>query len=134
MIKHQVYTVYLLYEMLQVGITSQRNRWANTDPGHIGGGIKSLGGVSIPCRPVTLAVSPVSWSRMRSYPLSKSVCQIRSNYWYEKCQTTYCSMKYCNYKSDHYTGYKTCKTLKSNENIEIPATSTCISDSKTHRM
>jgi hypothetical protein len=45
----------------QVGITSQRNKWANTDPGYTGGGIKSLGGVSIPCQPVTPAGSPVQY-------------------------------------------------------------------------
>jgi hypothetical protein len=26
----------------QVGITSQRNKWANTDPGYTGGGIRRL--------------------------------------------------------------------------------------------
>jgi hypothetical protein len=40
----------------QVGITSQRNKWANTDPGYTGGGIRCPGGVTTPCRPVTTAV------------------------------------------------------------------------------
>jgi hypothetical protein len=40
----------------QVGITSLRNKWANREPGYTGGGIRCLGGVSIPCRPVTPAV------------------------------------------------------------------------------
>jgi hypothetical protein len=55
-------------------------------------------------------------------PGSKSVCQVRSNYWYEKCQTTYGSMKVCNYKLDHCNGHKTCKTLTSSETTEIPVT------------
>jgi hypothetical protein len=33
---------------IQVVITSQINKWANTDPGNTGGGIRCLGGVSIP--------------------------------------------------------------------------------------
>jgi hypothetical protein len=70
----------------QVGITNQRNKWA---------------------------VSPVPWSWMRSYPLSNSVCQVRCNYWYEKCQTTYGLMKVCNYKLNHCNGHRTCKTLTS---------------------
>jgi hypothetical protein len=41
-------------------VISQRNKWANTVPGYTGGGIRCLGGVSIPCRPVTSAVSPIS--------------------------------------------------------------------------
>jgi hypothetical protein len=62
-------------------------------PGYSGGWIRCLGGVSIPCWSITPAVSPVPWSWMRNYPLSKSVCQVRYNYWYEKCHTTYGSMK-----------------------------------------
>jgi hypothetical protein len=62
-------------------------------PGYTKGGITCVGGLSIFCRPVTSAVSPVSESWMQNYPLLKSVCQVRSNYWYEKCQTTYGSMK-----------------------------------------
>jgi hypothetical protein len=27
-------------------------------------------------------------------------------YWYEKCQTTYGSMKVCNYRLDHYNGHR----------------------------
>jgi hypothetical protein len=42
----------LISLVTQVGITSQRNIWANTDPGYTGGGIRCLGGVSIPCRPI----------------------------------------------------------------------------------
>jgi hypothetical protein len=33
---------------IQVGITNQRNKWADTDPGNTGGGIRCLEGVSIP--------------------------------------------------------------------------------------
>jgi hypothetical protein len=63
---------------------------------------------------------PVPWSWMRSYPLSKSVCQVRSNYWYEKCQTTYGSIKVCNYKLYHCNGHRTCETLALNETVESP--------------
>jgi hypothetical protein len=60
---------------------------------------------------------------MRIYPLSKSSkCQERSNYWYEKCETTYVSMKVCNFELDHCNGYRTCETLTS-----IPVTSTWLS-------
>jgi hypothetical protein len=83
--------------------------------------------VSIPCWSITPAVSQVPWSWMRSYPLSKSVCQVRSNYWYEKCQTTYGSMKGFDYELDHCNRHRTWKMLTSNETVEIPATSTCLS-------
>jgi hypothetical protein len=53
-------------------------------PGYTGGGIRCQGGVSIPCWSITPALSPVPWSWMQSYPLSKSVCQVRSNYWLDK--------------------------------------------------
>jgi hypothetical protein len=57
------------------------------------------------------------------------------NYWYEKCQTTYGSMKICNCELDHCNGHRLCKTLISNKTVEIPVTSTCLSaiysDSKT---
>jgi hypothetical protein len=36
-----------------IGITFQRNKRANTEPGYTGGGIRCLRGVSILCRPVT---------------------------------------------------------------------------------
>ena len=94
--------------------------------------------VSIPCWSVTPAVSPDPSSWMRSYPLSKSVCQAQSNYWYEKCQTTYGSMIVCNYELDHCNGHRTCETPTSNETLEIPVLSTCLSvvypDLKTARM
>ena len=99
-------------------------------PGHTGGGIRCLGGVSIPCRPVTPAVSPIPLSIIimnAGLSSSKSVCQVRSNYWYEKCQTTYGSMKIRNYKLDHCNGHRACETLTSNETVEIPVTSTCLS-------
>jgi hypothetical protein len=70
----------------------------------------------MPCRPVTPAVSPVPLSWMRSYPLPKSVCQVRSNYWNEKCQTKYGSRKVWNYELDHLYGHRTCETPTSNEN------------------
>jgi hypothetical protein len=50
----------------QVGITSQRNKWANTDPGYTGGGIRCLGGVSIPCSPAEPAVCPISNAKINS--------------------------------------------------------------------
>jgi hypothetical protein len=112
---------------IQVGITSQINRWANTDPGHTGGGIRCLGGVSTPCRPVTPAVSQIPSSWMRSHPLSKSVCQVRSKYWNEKCQTTYGSSKVCNYELDHCNSHRSCETPTSNETVEIPVLSICLS-------
>jgi hypothetical protein len=82
---------------------------------------------SIPRRPVTPTVSPVQLLWMQSHPLSKSVCQVRSNYWYEKCQTTYGSSKVCNYELDHCNGHRTCKTPTSNETLEIPVSSTFLS-------
>jgi hypothetical protein len=123
---------------IQVGNTNQRSKWATRTPGYTGDGIRCLGGVSIPCWSITPAVSPVPWSWMRSYSLSKSVCQVQSNYWYEKCQTKYSSVKVCNYKLDHCNGHRTCETLTSNETVVIPVASTCLSvvyfDSKTDRM
>jgi hypothetical protein len=50
----------------QVGITSQRSKWANTDSGHTGGGIRCLGGVSIPCRVITPAMGPISNVKIRT--------------------------------------------------------------------
>jgi hypothetical protein len=64
--------------------------------------------------------SPVPWSWMRSYPLSNPVCQVRSNYWYEKCLTTYGSMKVCNYELDHCNGHRACEKPTSNVTVEIP--------------
>jgi hypothetical protein len=64
---------------------------------------------------------------MRSCPLSKSVCQAWCNYWYEKCRTTYGSMKVCDYELDHCNGHRTWETLTSNETVEISVTSTCLS-------
>jgi hypothetical protein len=107
---------------------SSRNYKSNTrTPRNTGGGIRCLGGASIPCRLVAPAVSPVPLSWMRSYPLSKSVCQVRSNYWNEKCQTTYGSRKVCNYELDHCNGHRTCEMPTSNETVEIPVSSTCLS-------
>jgi hypothetical protein len=91
------------------------------------GRIRCLGGVSIPCRPVAPAVNQVPLSWMRSYPLSKSVCHVRSNYWNEKCQTTYGSRKVCNYELDHCNGHRICETPTSNETVEISVLSTCLS-------
>jgi hypothetical protein len=42
-------------------------------PGYTRGGIRCLGGVSIPCRPVTVAVRPISLSSKRSNSCSESV-------------------------------------------------------------
>jgi hypothetical protein len=49
------------------------------------------------------------------------------NYWNEKCQTTYGSMKVCNYELDHCNGHRTCETPTSNETVEIPVLSTGLS-------
>jgi hypothetical protein len=59
-----------------------------------------LGRVSIPCWSITHAVTPVPWSWIRSYPLSKSVCQVR----YEKCFKTghYLVSLWCNVKLIRY--------------------------------
>jgi hypothetical protein len=38
---------------------------------------------------------------------------------YEKCQTTFGSMKVCDYKLEHCNGHRTCETLISNETVEI---------------
>jgi hypothetical protein len=47
-------------------------------------------------------------------------------------------MKVCNYELGHCNSHRTCETLTSNETVEIPATSTCLSevypDSETDRM
>ena len=52
--------------------------------------------------------------------------------------TTYGSMIVCNYELDHCNGHRTCETPKSNETLEIPVLSTCLSvvypDLKTARM
>jgi hypothetical protein len=68
---------------------------------HTGEEIRCLEGVSIPCWPLKPSVHSVSWLWMRNYPPSKSVCQKRSNYWYEQCQTTFglvsgCRLDHCN--------------------------------------
>jgi hypothetical protein len=77
-------------------------------------------------------------SMIMNAELSKSVCQVKSNHWYEICQITYGLMKVCNYELDHCKSHRTCKMLTSNETVEIPVTSTCLSvvylDSKTDRM
>jgi hypothetical protein len=45
----------------QVGVTSQRNKWANMDPPrYTGGGIRCLGGESILSRPFAPAMRPNS--------------------------------------------------------------------------
>jgi hypothetical protein len=59
-------------------------------------------------------------------------------YWYKKCQTTYGSMTVCSYQVDHCNSHRTCEMLTSDETVEIPVTSICLSvvfpDSKTYRM
>jgi hypothetical protein len=122
----------------QVGITSQRNKRVNTDRRIYQRWDQVPRRRSILCRSVTPAVNPVPWSWMQSYPLSKSVCQVWSNYWYEKYQKTYGSMNVCNYELHHCNCHSTCEILTSNTTVEIPSTSTCLSvvnaDSKTYRM
>jgi hypothetical protein len=110
--------------------TSRNYKSNNTNvltrnPSQTGGGIRCLRGVSIPCWPVKPAVSPVPLSWMPSYMQTKSVC--RSNYLYEKCQTTYGSMKVCNYELDHCNCHRTCEKPISNETVEFPVPSTCLS-------
>jgi hypothetical protein len=47
-------------------------------------------------------------------------------------------MKVCNYELYHWTSHIICKTLTSNETVDIPVTSTCLSvvypNSKTDRV
>jgi hypothetical protein len=100
----------------QIRETNGRTR----TPGHTRCGIRCRWGLRIP------AISPVPWSLMRSYPLSKSVCKAWSNNWYEKCQTTYGSMKNCNNKLDHCNSHRSCETLTWNKNVEIPITTICL--------
>jgi hypothetical protein len=83
----------------QVGITNQRNKWANTYPWIY------RRWDAVPRRskhPLLIdhTCTRREPSSLMSYRLSKSVCQVRSNYWYEKCQTIYmyCSRKVCNHK------------------------------------
>jgi hypothetical protein len=76
---------------------------------------------------------------MQTCSLSKSVCNVRSKYWYEKCPTTYVSMKVYNYELDHHcNGYKTLEILTPSEIVQIHVTSTFLSvvytDSKTYSM
>jgi hypothetical protein len=94
---------------IQVGNTNQRNKWANTDHWIYGRWGRCLGGVSIPFWSITPTDTPVPWSWIRSYPRSKSVCRVRSNFWCEKYQRTCGSMTVCNYKLhvDHYNGQRT---------------------------
>jgi hypothetical protein len=117
----------------QVGVTSQRNKWANMEPrtcqrwDHVSWGCK---------HPLWTGHTRRNHKVLRC--LSKSVYQVRSSYWYEKCQTTHASMKVCNSELDHCNGHKTCQTLTSNETVEIPVTSTFLlvvyPDSKYDRM
>jgi hypothetical protein len=120
-------------------ITSQRNKWVNTDPRTYRRWDQVPGRSKHPLLTCHTHNKPaVSWSWIRSYLMLKSVCQVWFHYWYEKCQTTNGSMKDCNHRLDHCNGHVTCETLTSNETVEIPVTSTCLSvvypDSKTDRM
>jgi hypothetical protein len=54
--------------------TSKNYKLDIRTPRYTGGRIRCLEGVSIPCWSITPAVSPVLWSWMRIYLLSKSVC------------------------------------------------------------
>jgi hypothetical protein len=69
----------------------------------------------------THAVSPVSWSWIRSVSVQK-----QPNYCYENCQTAFGSMKVCNCRLDNCNSHRTCKKLTSNETAENPVTSTCV--------
>jgi hypothetical protein len=111
----------------QVGVTSQINKWANTDPRKYRRWDQVHRRSEHPLPTGRTRHEPVPLSWMRSYPLSKSVCQVRSNYWNEKCQTTYGSRKVCNYELDHCNGHRTCETPTSNETANIPVLSTCLS-------
>jgi hypothetical protein len=59
------------------------------------GGIRCLGGVSIPNRPVTRAVSPIARPGKRNNLQSKLVCRGRSYNWYEAHQTAFDLMGGC---------------------------------------
>jgi hypothetical protein len=112
---------------IQVGITSQINTWANTDPR------KYRRWDQVPRR----SKHPLPTGRTRREPSSiivnaelsavKVSVSSTSNYWNEKCQTTYGSRKVCNYELDHCNGHRTCEMQTSNETAEIHVLSTCLS-------
>jgi hypothetical protein len=67
-------------------------------PGYTRGGTRCLGGVKHPllidhtrCEPHFMIMNAELSTVKVSVPL------VQSNYWYEKCQTTYGTMKVCNY-------------------------------------
>jgi hypothetical protein len=123
---------------IQVGNTNQRNKWANTDPriyqrwDHVPRRSKHLRLIDHTRR------EPIPWSCMRRYPLSKSVYQVLSNYWYEKCQTTYGSMKVFSYKLDHCNGHRTCENADFKQDCRDPCNINLLSvvyfDSKNDHM
>jgi hypothetical protein len=112
---------------IQVGITSQIKKLANTGPR------KYRRRDQVPRRSKHLLPTgrtrrePSSITVNAELSQSKSVCQVRSNYWNEKCQTTYGPRKVCKYELDHCNCHRTCETPTSNETAEIPVLSTCLS-------
>jgi hypothetical protein len=102
--------------------------------------LRSLGGVSFPCWPVTPAVSPVSrppWAQYHTRrepsitpamsPVSSLLESLseypeRPNNWQETCQTTLVQWNVCHCKLDRCNNQRTCETLTSNETAETPLT------------
>jgi hypothetical protein len=85
-----------------VGITSQRHELANTDPRIY----RSWN--QVPRR----SKHPLSTGHTRREPSCMIMnAELQSKYWYEKCQTTYGSMKDCNYGLDQCYSRRTCETL-----------------------
>jgi hypothetical protein len=78
--------------------------------GYTKGGFRCLGGVSIPCRPVTTAVSPVSKSGN-----GKNRNQEWLNDWYETHQTVFGPKESCIGKLDRCNDRKIYKKLPVNE-------------------
>ena len=75
---------------IQVGITNQRNKKANTDPRiyRRWDQVPRRSKHSLLIDHTRLEPSSMIMNAELSV-LSKSVCHVRSNYSYEKCQTTY---------------------------------------------
>jgi hypothetical protein len=116
-----------------VGNTNQRNKWANTDP------LIYQRWNQVPRR----SKHPLLTNHTRSEPSSMIMNAELSAVKVSVPSTVQLlqhndSMKVCNYKLDHCNGHRTCETLTSNETVEIPVTSTCLSvvylDSKSDRM
>jgi hypothetical protein len=97
---------------IQVGITSQINIWANTDPQTHRRRDQVPRRSKHPLLTGHTRREPSSIIMNAELSTSKAVCQVRSNYWYEECHTTYGSMTVCNYEFDHCNGRSTCDTKR----------------------